>query len=185
MGCLSEAVDGDKPIPAPPECGLDRLRGAFHRPGMEMQNVFAPRGGKAELEEGGDFSPKFDADGLIPAMAMDATTQEPLMLAYMNAESLRRTLEIGEAVYWSRSRQEFWHKGATSGHIQRIVEIRTDCDQDALVLLVEQIGAGACHTGRNSCFYRKVTAVAGAGAAKLEQIGPGKSFDPAAVYGKH
>jgi phosphoribosyl-AMP cyclohydrolase len=89
---------------------------------------------------------------------MDATTREPLMLAYMNAESLRRTLEIGEAVYWSRSRQEFWHKGATSGHIQRIVEIRTDCDQDALILLVEQIGAGACHTGRESCFYRKVLA---------------------------
>jgi phosphoribosyl-AMP cyclohydrolase len=74
------------------------------------------------------------------------------MLAYMNAESLRRTLEIGEAVYWSRSRQEFWHKGATSGHIQRIVEIRTDCDQDALILLVEQIGAGACHTGRELVF---------------------------------
>ena len=76
---------------------------------MDCINVFAPRGGKAELEEGTDFAPKFDADGLIPALAMDATTREPLMLAYMNAESLRRTLEIGEAVYWSRSRQEFWH----------------------------------------------------------------------------
>jgi phosphoribosyl-AMP cyclohydrolase len=115
---------------------------------------------------------------------MDATTREPLMLAYMNAESLRRTLEIGEAVYWSRSRQEFWHKGATSGHIQRIVEIRTDCDQDALILLVEQIGAGACHTGRGSCFYRRVVAVAGEEPAKLEWVGPGKSFDPAEVYGQ-
>jgi phosphoribosyl-AMP cyclohydrolase len=182
---LSETLAANKRIPAHTECGLDRLRGAFQRSTMDTQNVFTPRGGKTELEEGADFSPKFDADGLIPAMAMDATTQEPLMLAYMNEESLRRTLEIGEAVYWSRSRQEFWHKGATSGHIQRIVEIRTDCDQDALVLLVEQIGAGACHTGRNSCFYRKVTAIAGAGATKLEQIGPGKSFDPAAVYGKH
>ncbi len=152
---------------------------------MDTQNVFALRGGKVEIEEGADFSPKFDGDGLIPAMAMDATTREPLMLAYMNEESLRRTLEIGEAVYWSRSRQEFWHKGATSGHIQRIVEIRTDCDQDALVLLVEQIGAGACHTGRNSCFYRKVTTDEGGGAVKLESIGGGKSFDPAAVYGKH
>jgi phosphoribosyl-AMP cyclohydrolase len=170
-----------RPVGTEKECGLDSRRGGFHVPGMDTQNVFAPRGGKAEIEEGADFSPKFDADGLIPAMAMDATTKEPLMLAYMNEESLRRTLEIGEAVYWSRSRKEFWHKGATSGHIQKIVEIRTDCDQDALVLLVEQIGAGACHTGRNSCFYRKVVP----GTAKLEMTGGAKSFDPAAVYGKH
>ena len=122
---------------------------------MDTQNGFAPRGGKAEVEEGADFSPKFDADGLIPAMAMDATTKEPLMLAYMNEESLRRTLEIGEAVYWSRSRQEFWHKGATSGHIQKIVEIRTDCDQDALVLKGRPAGP-ACHTGERSCFYREL-----------------------------
>ena len=157
----------------------------FQRLAMDHQNVFAPRGGKAEVEEGLEFCPKFDADGLIPALAQDATTGEALMLAYMNAESLRRTLEIGEAVYWSRSRQEFWHKGATSGHIQRIVEIRTDCDQDALILRVEQVGAGACHTGRESCFYRKVVAgESGGGRAKLEWIGPAKSFDPAAVYGK-
>jgi phosphoribosyl-AMP cyclohydrolase len=167
------------------ECGLDRLLAAFHGLAMNTENVFAKRGVKAELEEGVDFAPKFDGDGLIPAMAMDATTREPLMLAYMNAESLRRTLEIGEAVYWSRSRQEFWHKGATSGHIQRIVEIRTDCDQDALVLFVEQIGAGACHTGRNSCFYRKVTSSAGGLNSKLEPTGLGKSFDPDQVYGKH
>jgi phosphoribosyl-AMP cyclohydrolase len=115
---------------------------------------------------------------------MDAITREPLMLAYMNKESLRRTLEIGEAVYWSRSRQEYWHKGATSGHIQRIVEIRTDCDQDALILLVEQIGAGACHTGRESCFYRRVAIPTGTGAAQLEWIGQDCAFDPAAVYGK-
>ncbi len=151
---------------------------------MDCHTAFAPRGGKAELEEGLDFAPKFDKDGLIPALAMDAVTRDPLMLAYMNAESLRRTLEVGEAVYWSRSRQEFWHKGATSGHIQRIVEIRTDCDQDALILMVEQIGAGACHTGRESCFYRKVIAPAAGETAKLEWIGLGKSFDPAAVYGK-
>jgi phosphoribosyl-AMP cyclohydrolase len=151
---------------------------------MDCNNVFAPRGGKAEVEEGLEFSPKFDADGLIPALAMDATTREPLMLAYMNAESLRRTLEIGEAVYWSRSRKEFWHKGATSGHTQKIVEIRTDCDQDALILMVEQIGAGACHTGRGSCFYRKVVATGNDGSAKLEWTGPGKSFDPDDVYGK-
>jgi phosphoribosyl-AMP cyclohydrolase len=150
---------------------------------MNCSNTFAPRGGKGEVEEGLDFSPKFDKDGLIPALAMDATTREPLMLAYMNEESLRRTLEIGEAVYWSRSRQEFWHKGATSGHIQRIVEIRTDCDQDAIILMVEQIGAGACHTGRGSCFYRKVLPGGDGRNAKLEWTGPGKSFDPADVYG--
>jgi phosphoribosyl-AMP cyclohydrolase len=152
---------------------------------MDCQHVFSPRGSKADVEEGLEFAPKFDQDGLIPALAMDAGTKEPLMLAYMNAESLRRTLEIGEAVYWSRSRQEFWHKGATSGHVQKIVEIRTDCDQDALILMVEQIGAGACHTGRESCFYRKVLAPSEGGSAKLEWIGGGKTFDPAAVYGKH
>ena len=167
-----------------PECRLDSPQGVFHGLCMDLNNVFAPRGGKAEVEEGLDFTPKYDADGLMPALAMDAITREPLMLAYMNEESLRRTLEIGEAVYWSRSRQEFWHKGATSGHIQRIVEIRTDCDQDALILMVEQIGAGACHTGRNTCFYRKVTTTVGGDTAKLESIGGEKSFDPAAVYGK-
>jgi phosphoribosyl-AMP cyclohydrolase len=166
------------------ECALDSPRGAFHGLPMDSKHVFAPRGEKPEIEEGADFSPKFDADGLIPALAMDATTREPLMLAYMNEESLRRTLEIGEAVYWSRSRKEFWHKGATSGHTQRIVEIRTDCDQDALILMVEQIGAGACHTGRSSCFYRKVVAGVGGEIAKLEQIGAGKVFDSASVYGK-
>ena len=126
----------------------------------------------------------WNADGLVPAVAQDAASGEVLMLAWMNRESLARTLATGEAVYWSRSRQEFWHKGATSGHIQRIVEIRTDCDQDALILMVEQIGAGACHTGRGSCFYRKVLAPVGGEKSKLEWIGPGKSFDPAAVYGK-
>jgi phosphoribosyl-AMP cyclohydrolase len=148
-----------------------------------MDTPFAPRGSKAELEEGAAFAPKFDADGLIPAMAIDATTREPLMLAYMNAESLRRTLEIGEAVYWSRSRKEYWHKGATSGHVQKVVEIRTDCDQDALVVVVEQIGAGACHTGRNSCFYRKVVKAAD-GSPALEFSSEGRTFDPSAVYGK-
>jgi phosphoribosyl-AMP cyclohydrolase len=169
---------------SPENVGWTGCNARFTVPAMDSKNVFALRGAKGEIEEGAEFTPKFDSDGLIPAMAMDATTREPLMLAYMNEESLRRTLEIGEAVYWSRSRKEFWHKGATSGHIQRIVEIRTDCDQDALILMVEQIGAGACHTGRNSCFYRKVAPAEVGGTAKLEPIGPGRSFDPAAVYGK-
>ena len=151
-------------------------------PGMDPNAPFAPRGDKKQLEEALDFAPKFDQDGLIPALALDAATRQPLMLAYMNAESLRRTLEIGEAVYWSRSRKEYWHKGATSGHVQKIVEILTDCDQDAIVLMVEQIGAGACHTGRGSCFYRRV--ITADGQAKLEWSGAEKSFDPDAVYGK-
>lgn len=151
---------------------------------MDCKNVFATRGDKGQIEEGLDFTPKFDNDGLIPALAMDAKTREPLMLAYMNAESLRQTLEIGEAVYWSRSRQEMWHKGATSGHIQKVLEIRTDCDQDALILMVEQIGAGACHSGRNSCFYRKVEPSKAGETAKLVFTEDEKSFNPDEVYGK-
>lgn len=151
---------------------------------MSTELRFSPRGDKAQLEEGLGFSPKFDADGLIPAMAVDAETREPLMLAYMNEESLRRTLEIGEAVYWSRSRQEIWHKGATSGHIQRIVEILTDCDQDALVLVVQQIGAGACHSGRSSCFYRRIEGMTPEGTVGLSFTEADRAFDPAAVYGK-
>lgn len=163
---------------------LDTCQPAGKMPRMNSPDTFAPRGTKSDVEEGTGFSPKFDIEGLIPALAMDASTREPLMLAYMNAESLRRTLELGEAVYWSRSRQEFWHKGATSGHTQKIIEIRTDCDQDALILMVDQAGAGACHTGRESCFYRKIQISQEAGSAKLTWIEEGKSFDPAAVYGK-
>ncbi|MGB2185929.1 MAG: phosphoribosyl-AMP cyclohydrolase, partial [Akkermansiaceae bacterium] len=100
------------------------------------------RSDKKAVEEAPVFAPKFDSDGLIPAMAMDATSKEPLMLAYMNEQALLKTLELGEAVYYSRSRQELWHKGATSGHVQKVLEIRTDCDQDAIVLYVEQVGAG-------------------------------------------
>jgi len=107
-------------------------------------------------DETTDFRPKFDSHGLMAAVAIDAQTKEPLMLAWMNEEALQKTLKIGEAVYFSRSRQELWHKGATSGHTQTVKEIRTDCDQDALILYVEQKGAGACHTNRRSCFYRKI-----------------------------
>lgn len=146
---------------------------------MPATTNFSERKDKVQIEESTDFAPKFDSEGLIPAMAIDATTKEPLMLAYMNAESLKLTLEIGEAVYWSRSRSEIWHKGKTSGHTQKILEIRTDCDQDALVLVVEQIGAGACHTGRDSCFYRKVEPGSPA-ALKFTQTA--LSFDPGAVY---
>jgi phosphoribosyl-ATP pyrophosphohydrolase/phosphoribosyl-AMP cyclohydrolase len=96
---------------------------------------------------------KYDASGLIPAIVQDAETNEVLMLAYMNAESLRLTLETGETWFWSRSRSELWHKGATSGNVQSVVEIRVDCDADTLLVLVNPAGA-ACHTGNQTCFYR-------------------------------
>lgn len=98
----------------------------------------------------------FNADGLVPAIAQDADTGEVLMMAWMNAESLRATRDSGEAVYWSRSRGRLWRKGESSGHVQRVREIRLDCDGDALVIRVEQLGGIACHTGRRSCFYRRL-----------------------------
>ena len=118
--------------------------------------TFGTRDTKNSIEQGLNFAPKFDEHGLIPVMAIDAHSNEPLMLAYMNEQSLKLTLELGEAVYWSRSRKELWHKGKTSGQIQRVVELRTDCDQDAIVLKVEQQGGGCCHTGEQTCFYRRV-----------------------------
>ncbi len=96
---------------------------------------------------------RYDTNGLIPAIAQDAASGEVLMLAWMNAEALEQTLATGRAVYWSRSRNQLWRKGDTSGHEQHIVEVRVDCDQDAVLLKVRQAGA-ACHTGRRSCFYR-------------------------------
>jgi len=96
---------------------------------------------------------KYDASGLVPAIVQDSSTNEILMLAYMNAESLALTLSTGETHFWSRSRQELWHKGATSGNIQEVVEVRVDCDADTLLILVNPAGA-ACHTGNRSCFYR-------------------------------
>ena len=95
--------------------------------------------------------------GLIPAIAQDAATGEVLMLAYMNAEAWEKTIETGTATYFSRSRGTLWVKGETSGHIQRVVEIRVDCDNDTVLLRVEQVGGAACHTGHRSCFYRKLT----------------------------
>ena len=112
---------------------------------------------KAALERGGILSPRFDANGLVAVVATHAETGEVLMFAHMNAEALARTLELGEAVYFSRSRNEIWHKGATSGQIQKIVEMRIDCDQDCIWLKVlPQRDGGACHVGFRSCFYRVI-----------------------------
>jgi len=114
------------------------------------------------VEEGTVFAPRFDRDGLVTAVAVDAASGEVLMVAHMNADSLARSIASGEAWYWSRSRQALWHKGDTSGQVQRIVEMRVDCDQDALVIRVTVDGdGGCCHTGRRSCFYRRVDANGG------------------------
>jgi phosphoribosyl-AMP cyclohydrolase len=119
--------------------------------------------GAHSLEESLTFTPRFDAQGLVSCIAVDARSGEVLMLAHMNAEALQRSLATGEAWYWSRSRGELWHKGSTSGQVQKIVEMRVDCDQDALLIRVEVGGdGGACHTGRRSCFYRKVALGGGA-----------------------
>jgi phosphoribosyl-AMP cyclohydrolase len=136
----------------------------------------------AQLEEGKTLSPQFDADGLITAVATDAKSGEMLMVAHMNAEALRKTIDSGDAWYFSRSRRALWRKGEQSGHVQRVIELRVDCDQNAVWLKVEQQGPGACHTGRRSCFYRAVP-VGKKGAVTLE-FRDEKTFDPAAVYGQ-
>src|ERR1700710_1860520 len=133
------------------------------------------------VEEGLLLAPKFDADGLVTCVATDAGSGELLMVAHMNAEALRRTVESGEAWYFSRSRKALWKKGESSGHTQRVVEMRMDCDQDAIWIRVEQQGA-ACHTGRRSCFYRKVDG--SGGGAKLSFVDADKAFDPDVAYRK-
>ncbi|WP_025323001.1 phosphoribosyl-AMP cyclohydrolase [Deferrisoma camini] len=117
------------------------------------------------------------AGGLVPAVVQDADTGEVLMLAYMNEEALRRTLETGRAWFFSRSRNRFWMKGESSGHVQEVREVRVDCDADAVLLKVRQVGGAACHTGHRSCFYRRVEDGA------LVEDGE-KVFDPEEVYGK-
>ena len=112
-----------------------------------------------DLEEGTKFQPQFNADGLIPCITTSAKTGKVLMFAWMNEEALSKTIDTGEVHYWSRSRQELWHKGATSGNIQKVIEMRTDCDQDCILINVEVQAEKetACHTGRESCFYRTIS----------------------------
>lgn len=147
--------------------------------------TFSAPGATSDLEEGSALTPKFDADGLVTAVATDAKTGDVLMVAHMNAEALQKTIATGEAWYFSRSRRALWKKGETSGHAQRVVEMRVDCDQDAIWIKVEQV-AGACHTGRRSCFYRAVPlgkSADKAGAITLEFRGE-KTFDPKTAYRK-
>ncbi len=138
---------------------------------------------QSAIEESLNFAPQFGADGLITAVVTDAKSGDVLMVAHMNKDALARTIESGEAWYFSRSRKQLWKKGESSGHGQRVVELRVDCDQDVLWLKVEQEGAGACHTGRRSCFYRAVP-LGKAGTMTLEFRDAEKTFDPERIYGK-
>jgi phosphoribosyl-AMP cyclohydrolase len=135
--------------------------------------AFRPRGSKTEVETGLDFEPKFDADGLVPAIVTDAGSGEVLMFAFMNAEALGLSMETGIVHFWSRSRAALWKKGAESGNVFKIVEMRTDCDQDVIWLRVTVEGDGrACHTGRRSCFYRLIAVGDGAGEASQLSLAP-------------
>jgi phosphoribosyl-AMP cyclohydrolase len=140
---------------------------------------FSARGSTEEVEEGRAFAPKFDADGLVTCVATDARSGDVLMIAHMNAQALQKTIATGEAWYFSRSRRALWKKGESSGHVQRVVEMRVDCDQDAVWIKVEQIG-GACHTGRASCFYRALPV--GKGGGVTLEFREERVFDPKAVY---
>lgn len=139
---------------------------------------------KAVLEEGTLFEPQFDNDGLIPAFITDAKSGEALMVAWMNADALKQTVETGEAHFWSRSRNRIWKKGEESGNILRVAQIRTDCDQDALWIQVTITGAGAaCHTGRRSCFYRAVREIpTPLSKAELQTVIDQRIFEPEEVY---
>ncbi|MBS7542651.1 phosphoribosyl-AMP cyclohydrolase [Ancylobacter oerskovii] len=151
----------------------------------EAANWFAAAGDKAAVEEGDRLSPKFDADGLITAVAVDVRDGAVLMLAHMNAQALALTIASGFAHYYSRSRRKLWKKGEESGHLQKVVELRIDCDQDAVLMRVEMAGSGAaCHTGHRSCFFRSIPL----GATPTPELrlvvnDGGKLFDPQKVYG--
>ena len=137
----------------------------------------------SDIEEGTAFTPKFDKDGLVTAVVTDIASGDLLMVAHMDAQALSRTIETGEAWYFSRSRKQLWKKGESSGHVQRVKEMRVDCDQDAVWLKVEQAGAGACHTGRKSCFYRAVP-LGKTGTGTRECRDGENTVDPGPIYKK-
>ena len=143
---------------------------------------FVQRTSIEQVEEGLELAPKFGKDGLIPVVTTDYTSGEVLMHAYMNHDALLKTLETGEAHYWSRSRKTLWHKGATSGLVQRVRQILIDDDQDALWLRVEVTGGASCHVGYRSCFYREVLRGEKPGVVTLRRVESEKVFDPEKVY---
>lgn len=145
---------------------------------------FGSPGGPDEVENGLRLTPRFDGAGGIAAVATDADTGEVLMLAWMNDVALALTIETGEAHFWSRSRKRIWKKGEESGNVLRVVELRTDCDQDAVWLKVRISGHGAaCHTGHRTCFYRRIPTGKPVAATELEHAGTPRAFDPKDVYG--
>ncbi len=148
----------------------------------QEQIQFSARKTVEQVEESDELAPKFDEYGLIPVVTTDAASGEVLMHGYMNEEAFRKTVELGEAVYWSRSRKCLWHKGATSGLVQKVVEMRIDDDQDAVWLRVDVHGGASCHVGYRSCFYRSVP-VGASGTVSLKFEETEKVFDPEAVYG--
>ncbi len=152
---------------------------------MSSDVRFLPRKSVEQVEEGNELAPRFDEHGLIPVVTTDFASGEVLMHAYMNAEALAKTIETGEAHYWSRSRQALWHKGATSGLVQRVKELRIDDDQDCVWLRVDVAGGASCHVGYRSCFYRVVPVGEPGKAAghRLEFTEDHKVFDPKEVYG--
>ncbi|ENO90232.1 phosphoribosyl-AMP cyclohydrolase [Thauera linaloolentis] len=156
-----------------------------NRTSPSSEALFAPRLSIEQVEEGDQLAPKFDERGLIACVTTDAASGEVLMLGYMNREALQKTIQTGEAHYWSRSRQVLWHKGATSGLVQAVEELRIDDDQDAVWLRVRVAGSGAsCHVGYRSCFYRRVAVGAGqAQPGALMFTEAEKTFDPGRVYG--
>ena len=146
--------------------------------------MFKKRENVADIEEGSLLSPKFDKDGLIPVITTDFKTKEVLMQGFMNSEALKKTIETKEAHYWSRSRKEVWHKGETSGFVQKVVEMRIDDDQDSIWMSVD-IGDGAsCHVGYKSCFYRSITLgkIENTEKVKIDFKEKKKKFDPEVVY---
>ncbi len=145
--------------------------------------MFAKRITIEQVEEGTELAPKFDSEGLIACVTTSAKSGEVLMLGYMNEEALRKTIETGEAHYYSRSRKVLWHKGATSGLIQKVQEMRIDDDQDAVWISVDIPGDASCHVGYRSCFYRAVPTGAEAENVTLEFRESEKTFDPLKVYG--
>lgn len=147
---------------------------------------FSPRVTVEQVEEGDELAPKFDEHGLLPVVTTAAESGEVLMLGYMNEEALKRTIATGEAHYFSRSREVLWHKGATSGLVQKVVELRIDDDQDAVWLRVEVAGSGAsCHVGYRSCFFREVPTGVPAQGSRVVLVNreSEKTFDPVEVYG--
>lgn len=150
---------------------------------MTDTSLFSPRLSVEQVEEGKELAPKFDGDGLLPVVTTDAITGDVLMMGVMNKEALLQTIRTGEAHYWSRSRKCLWHKGATSGLVQKVVEMRIDDDQDAVWLRVAVDGGASCHVGYRSCFYRAVPVGMEDGPLELSYTETEKVFDPKEVYG--